>query len=361
MNRQVAAGVLIVMLLLAAALAGQQWQNQALGAWLAERDLARSLPAQQELEAYRGESLHIRAATLSDDQAFVAYVAQALESANLPGLQGDVSSVTDLLGERSRALNFDVSAVLANDGEVLASTGPQLARGARPPIQPLLDRADSQDAAALSVLLLGGQAVLVSLNSMQRGGSFDGYLLAGKTMDGALLDSLAASSGNSVGLFHIAAAERIEPLQANAALIAQLPAYASALRNAALAGASWADGLAAPLRTTLSINGRDEPVQLANLFGLPQFLLVYQARTEIADVGQVVRLPWALHGLACAVLIGLALLWLHMRLIAPLQKLPAHLDAAAQGDFHRRYPVSGGALARRIGTAFNHLLQRARQ
>jgi HAMP domain-containing protein len=361
MNLPVVTGGVLALSVLAAAGVGQHWQYTALSSHLAERDLARSLPAQQQLEAYRGESLHIRAASLSEDQAFVAYVAQALESANLPGLQGDVSSVADLLAERGRPLNFDVSAVLGNDGEVLASSGPLLARGARPTIEPLLDRADSQDAPALSVLLLGNQAVLVSLNSMQRGGSFDGYLLAGVIIGSAVLDSLAASSGSPVGLFHLAAVDRIDPLQASAGLAARLPNYATGLRGSALAGASWAEGLTEPVRTTVRVDGRDEPVQLASLFGVPQFVLVYQARSGATGVDRIVSLPWAIFGLAAALLIGAAVLWLQLRLLGPLRELGAHMETAAKGDFHRRYPVRGGALAQRLGNAFNQLLQRARQ
>jgi hypothetical protein len=360
MNPQLLAGALLGLLLLAAAVAGQQWQHQALLRHLAERDLDRALPAQAQMESYRGESLHIRATSLSDDQALVAYIAQALESADLPGLRGDVSSVSDLLLERASQLGFDVAAVLSNDGEVRASSNPLLARGLRPLADDsLFDTADTGQP-ALSMLLLGDQPLLVTVSSMQRGGSFDGYLLAGVSVGSALLQSLAASSGNSVGLFHLGNG-RIRPLQSSVGMTARLPSYATGLLSSVQAGAAWANGLTEPARSVLRVDGHDHLVQLSALFSDPRFLLVHQPEPEASDPGGLVQTPWSLAGFTMVIALAVYLLWLQWSLLRPLRQLPVHLEAAARGDLHRRIPLSGGALARRSARAFNALLQSLRQ
>lgn len=358
MNPQLAVGVLLGLLLLAATVLGQQWQSVALTDYLAHRDLDRALPAQAQMESYRGESLHIRVTSLSDDQAFVAYIAQALASTDLPGLQGDASSVADLLGERASQLGFDVAAVLSNDGEVRASSSVLLGRGLRPLAEALFEMADTDDP-ALAMLLLGEQPLLVALSAMQRGGSFDGYLLAGVLVGGPLLESLAASSGSSVGLFHLGA-ERIRPVHSSADMTAQLTTLATSLLGSAQAGANWSNGLVEPVRTVLRVDGRDQPVQLSTLFGDPRFLLVHRPRAELAGLRQLVRWPWAVAGFGGVIALAGWLLWLQLSLLGPLQQLPVHLEAAARGDLRRRVPLNGGALARRYATAINELLQRIR-
>ena len=358
MNPQLGMGVVLGILLLALAVVGQQWQDRALTGQLSNRDLDRALPAQAQLESYRGESLHIRTSSLSDDQAFVAYIAQALESADLPGLGGDASSVADLLGERAGQLGFELAAVLSNEGEVRASSSALLGRGLQPVRAALLDSADAGEA-ALAMLLLAEQPMLVAISSMQRGGSFDGYLLAGVQVDGALLEALAASSGNAVGLFHVSA-DRVRPLQASTGLTAQLPAYATALLASAQTGAPWATGVLEPSRMHLRVAGQEQPVQLGTLFADPQFLLVYAARDDTAAAGELLRLPWAAVGFGAVLLLATYLLWLQLSMFGPLQQIPVHLEAAARGDFHRRVPLTGGALARRYAIAINALLQRLR-
>lgn len=358
MNRSLLLGLGLITLLALANLGAQAWQLQTLQAQQAEQALARSLPAQAQMEAFRAESLQLRARTLGEEQSFVAYVSVAMDEQ--PGGAGvDISSVADLLRERVDQLGFDLAAVLAVDGRVLASSDALLAGQSRPLPSAVVESAADAELGAVGLLLLADRPLLYSLHRMQRGGSFDGHLLAGVYLRPELLDGLAGAVGASVGLFHLSQ-EHIRALAGDASLAGRLDDVATALRGVALTDPTLRSGISQPQRISLRLDDQQSTAKLSSAFGDPRLVWLFQTSADEAQWSELVRLPWGLATLASAALLALYLIWQQLALWAPLQRLANQLEGAAQGDFRRQLAVRGDPSVQRIVIAFNQLMQRLR-
>lgn len=301
-------GLLIPGLLLAAALAGLtvwalQLQQRVLTEQLQRTGYERSVAVQGLFEQLRVDALNSKGSALANNQAFVAYVAQALNLGGLPDGGVDVSSVSDLLGERAQQLEFAVAAVLDASGRVLASSDAVVPRGQRLSDEALLDRIVDNNLAQATVVDMGNGPVLASVSPMQRGGLFDGFLLAGLRLDAAMMEELAQAAAAEVTLLQLSRGEvNLRYSNSPRDLQQQLPE---------LVGTDWA----IHQRPDAMLSAGSESLRLSSLFGADQLLLAYHLPVEATEtVLQAVARPLLIAAVIGLALLALWLWWLGRRL-----------------------------------------------
>ncbi len=278
-------------------------QQRVLAEQLQRTGYERSVAVQGLFEQLRVDALNSKGSALANNQAFVAYVAQALNLGGLPDGAVDVSSVSDLLGERAQQLEFAVAAVLDDSGRVLASSDAVVPRGQRISDQDLLDSVVDNNLPQTTVIDMGNGPVLASVSPMRRGGLFDGFMLAGLRLDAAMMEELAQAAAAEVSLLQLNRGE-VSLRYSNSApnLQQQLPA---------LVGTDWAihQGPQSMLSTGT------ETLRLNSLFGADQLLLAYHLPASASKpVLDEVNRPLLLAGAIGIALFAIWLWWLSRRL-----------------------------------------------
>lgn len=301
-------GLLMPALLLVLAVGGLMvWamlqQQRVLAEQLQRTGYERSVAVQGLFEQLRVDALNSKGSALADNQAFVAYVAQALNLGGLPDGGVDVSSVSDLLGERAKQLEFAVAAVLDDSGRVLASSDGAVPRGQRINDQDLLDSVVDDNLAQATVIDMGNGPVLASISPMRRGGLFDGFLLAGLRLDAQMMEELAQAAAAEVTLLQLNRGEvSLRYSNSPQELQQQLPA---------LVGTDWS--IHQGPNTTLSAG--TESVRLNPLFADDQLLLAYHLPADATQpVLEEVNRPLQLVGAIGVALLLIWVWWLSRRL-----------------------------------------------
>ena len=303
-------GLWIPTVLVAVALIGLgSWtlhqQQRLLSAQLQNGGFERSVAVQGLFEQLRMESLSSKASALAENQAFVAYVVQALNLGALPDSATDISSVSDLLGERAEQLGFAVTAVIDDSGRVMTSSDAAVPRGQKVGNDTLLDRIVDNDQAEATVIDAGNGPLLAAIAPMQRGGLFDGFLLAGLRLDGAMMEDLAQAAAAEVSLLQLNRGEvTLRYSNAPPALQLQLPQ---------LVGNDWSGYQG----EAITLQADTDTLRLNRLFGAEQLLLAYHLPAEaVTPALEAVSRPLLIAYLGCALLLALWLWWLRRQRLA---------------------------------------------
>ena len=309
MSRFSKRGLIIPTMVLAAALVGLGYwtlsqQQRLLSGSLRAGGFERAAAVQELFEQLRVDSLSSKASALADNQAFVAYAAQALNVGALPDSPVDVSSVSDLLGERAEQQGFAVAAVIDSSGRVLASSDAAVTRGQNLQRDAVLDQVAESGSAAITVLEGGNAPVLAAIVPMQRGGLFDGFLLAGLRVDAAMMEDLAQATAAEVSLLQRSKDQVILRFSnAPPELQQQLPDLVARAPSI-------------PADDEILLQTGDDTLRLNRLFAADQLLLAYHLPAEaISPSLQAVARPLQIAYLGCGLLFALWLWWMRRRLL----------------------------------------------
>lgn len=299
------------------------WQQRLQQARSDETHATRLAAAQQEVESALTQDLLLRSNWLAGDPASVAYVADALAAERV-----DAASISDLFEERRVQLGLDAVGLIDSDGGWVTGTRPWQDSGGRPAGHAVFAAARAGRQAAHGLVREQERLFLGVIAPMLRGGVVVAYSYAGRRIDGAFLERLAALVPGELALVDDAVHARVWSSSGQRDQQAWL---------AALADAS---GSLARLPLMADSGGA--------------LLLGRSTRAPTIDL-----LPlWMLAA-------GFGLLWLLLlaicrrALLVPIDSALGLLERAAAGDRHLRAPAWPSGARGRFAAAFDVLMQRA--
>lgn len=347
------ASAALVILALAAAAALTYTRGARVADAAARAGIEHSRAVQQELQTLRFARLKLMSRLLATDPYFLSYVAAATGD-NLTGpAQPDTRSMTDLLSERQADLGFDFGMVLDNSGQFLAATGSAPAAHGSLASDPLVSAALQAQNGANGYWLRNGHVYQVAIAPLANRDELSGYLVLGLAVDQALANQVKQVSGSELVLLDPQGARYMPVLATlDAPQLGDLP---SALRqlaslprnqvfNLRIGGEHWL-AYASPLGATgdagtaLTLTSFDQAVS-----GYRQIFTLQVLAAVIATLAAL-----------------LLSLWLSSRLSRPLRQLAQAAQAAARGDFQRRFEARGRGEIAQLTHAFDSLLSDLRE
>lgn len=195
-------GTSLIVLLAALAAAAVVWQTQRTVQREALQRVQRVASVYQDLQDSRLRELQLRAEVLSNDVAFVDYVAQSLiPNAQLGGAV-DSASISDLLNERRRG--YDIAAVLDPSGKLVATSGILLRDTSSIQDDPLVNSAIRSRKPVQGAWVSHGELLWVAINPLLRGGALQGVLVTATHVNPAFVADVSR-------LTHAAVSFAIQP------------------------------------------------------------------------------------------------------------------------------------------------------
>ena len=350
-SRFLGVGLVLVVLLGAAAAAGVIWQTRRATAASALGRLQVAGTVESELQANRLRELQLRAEVLARDTAFVGYVAQSLIPNPQLGGAVDAASISDLLTERRRG--YDIAAVLDPQGKLIATSGILLRDPAAILHDPLVLKAIHSLKSVQGTWVDHGELLWVAINPLLRGGALQGVLLTATHVDSAFAIAVGRIARTPV-TFVIQPSPGAPPAPTSSgvddwvtqAISTQLPTVLAQVQPHALplaGGQHRSTAWVTPLETQ---GGRAALVVLA----------ADPAGGSFPDAAARPLLLGVAVLTALGVLIVL-LLW--RRTWLPLQNMLELIQRAAEtGDHHLTARVGGSPIVRGLRDSINPLLLR---
>lgn len=323
--------------------------------------LRRAGEVQTRLGAGELDQLYRHALTVSSDPNFVAYLVEAIASA-------DPLSLTDQLDERQRDLGFSFAIVLDPQGHVLVRTDQQGGSAEMGQEEIFQTAVGSGEEATDGLWARDGKLYYAVMVPLVSAGVLQGYLLVAYQVDDATAERLSSATGTEV-VFLLAA--DAAPGQSPGALRVAASSFDKAT-NDTLPGlvAGW---------PTLLAGSDEEPTQLPVELSRQRWLVQGKPLPGIGgrQIGQVLNfgsLDEALApfesiqrtllavGLGAVLASLLASYFLARHLLRPIGELAVAADRAAGGDFNQSIDGSaGGSEVARLATTFNVLLSELRE
>ncbi|HET7650735.1 MAG TPA: protein kinase [Gammaproteobacteria bacterium] len=353
-TRILLASTLLVVVALAAAAAITYTRGYRIASHAVNDALTRSRAVQQSFQTLRFQQLRLMSHLLATDPNFVSYVANATGN-NLPGGNGgaDTRSIQDLLGERETEVGFDFGLVLDGNGHLV--TGTLASESANLDLSgvPAVAAALQSQAAGSGYWIRDGRAYQITVAPLANHDEFFGYLLLGLKVDQGLLQQVKQVSGAEVAVLDTSG-NRYAPV------VTTLDAQQLDALKQALSGITQVPtGKAFPL----DLNG-EHWLAYADTLGSAKHVGLALALTSfdsaMGDFRAILTEQLLAAIIAALVAIGLSL-WLSPRLARPLRELAVAAQAAARGDYKRRFEPHGDGEIAQLTQAFDSLLSDLRE
>lgn len=325
------------------------------------QQLTRAGEVQSRLGAGELDQLFLRALTVSRDPNFVAYLVEAIASA-------DPLSLIDQLDERQRDLSFTYAIVLDPQGHVVARTDQSGGSAEMGQEQIFQAAEDSGEASASGLWPRDGKLYYAVVVPLVSSSVLQGYLLVAYQVDDATAERLSSATSTEV-VFLLGAGGG--------------PAEQGRLGRIAASSfdKSMNDALPAALEKMPSLLGgtEEQPVQVEVELARQRWLVQGKPLVDIdgAPIGQVLNFGSLDEALApferiqrTLLMVGLgavaaalaASYFVARNLLRPIRQLAAAAGRAADGEFDQSIDgSSGGAEVDQLATAFNHLLSELRE
>jgi len=346
-------GVTLAGLIVAAMIAAGAWQYRA----VAQQAASKTLDTAQSIHKYVDEQRlqHLADASLgiAANPDFASYIAAALNPDASAGQARDVASIRDRLDERRRAAHLDAAAILDANGVVVATVGDSFL--AEHNLTTLAAVVESRRSGAQASGLISDdrRIPLISVTPLLREAKLEALLVTGMRFDDSVLKTMA----------HVA--------QIDFALVSVPPTGPQVLSSSLDARDSelLAKGVSArriPLLETDATSAATEiqlgeetwslrTVALGPSSGKTFLLsLVPPPHREAARAAIEPALLVIIVALLAVLMILLAILW--RSVLRPLIRIAELSERTMRGDYALEMKPAGIGLVRRIGEAFNHLL-----
>lgn len=345
--------ILAVVLGSALASAGAIWQTRRTRHAQTLAHLQTGAKVEAALQTSSFDVLQLRARTLANDPAFVAYVTHALIPDPALGGAVDSLSISDLLSQRRHG--YDVAVILDRQGHPVATSGVLLKEAASITHDALVTKALATGKPTQGMWESHGHLWWVSVNPLMRGGSLRALLLAATQVDNAFADAIAQITHTDIAIV---------------------------TKGASGTPAARSTGLALWQTRALAATSQSLP-DIRDGQGMPH-LLKDAGNTTMAWItplpdsqGQAALVampanagapPWVeptawpfLLGIAMLGLAGVFLVIIHWRrTCVPMDHIRSVIEHAADGDHHLHARSDGSAMVRQLRDAVNRLLQRDR-
>lgn len=352
-TRILLASTLLVVVALTAAAAITYTRGHRIASHAVNDALTHSRAVQQSFQTLRFQQLRLMSRLLATDPYFISYVANATGN-NLTGTgEVDTRSILDLLTERESELGFDFGIVLDGNGHLLAGTGGVQSAQQDLSGVPAVTAALQSQSATTGYWIRDGRAYQIAVAPLANHDEFLGYLLLALRVDQGLLQQVKQVSGAEVAVLDTSGGRAI-PV-ATTLDGQQLDALKQALANIK----------DVPVGKTfpLDLNGENwlayaDTLGGVNHVGLALALTSYD--NAMGDFRAI--LTEQLIAAVVAALVAIALsLWLSPRLARPLRELAVAAQAAARGEFKRRFEPHGDGEIAQLTQAFDSLLSDLRE
>lgn len=345
-TRSLVYGLVLVVVLVAIAATGVMWQSDRATQTRSQHPLQQAGMVENQLQASRLQELQSRAETLTNDSAFVDYVAQSLIPNPQRGGAVDSASIGDLLKERRHG--YDIAAVLDPHGKLIAMSGILRRAPASIRTDTLVARAINTLKPVQGVWVDHGQLLWVAVNPLLRGVALQGVLLTATHMDDAFAGAVGRIAGADVAFV-------IQPppasVPAPSSGVDAWVTQALSAQSAALLGLTNGQALRladAQHSTTAWVT----PLKIASGRAA---LVAIDPKADSGDTTNDAARPLLLGIVAFGVLGVLIVLLQWRRTWLPLQKLADLIDVAGKGKRAPALRVDGSPIVRRLCDGVNQL------
>lgn len=352
-TRILLASTSLVVVALAAAAAITYTRGNRIATHAVNDALTHSRAVQQSFQTLRFQQLRLMSRLLATDPYFISYVANATGN-NLTGAgEVDTRSILDLLTEREGELGFDFGIVLDGNGHLLAGTGGMQSAQQDMTGVPAIAAALQSQSASTGYWIRDGRAYQIAVAPLANRDEFLGYLVLALKIDQGLLQQVKQVSGAEVAVLDTGGGG-VVPV-ATTLDGPQLDALKQALSNLK----DVPSGKTFPLE----LNG-ERWLAYADILGSTNHVGLALALTSYDSAMGDFRaiLTEQLIAAVVAALVAIALsLWLSPRLARPLRELAVAAQAAARGEFKRRFVPHGDGEIAQLTQAFDSLLSDLRE
>ncbi|HET7395443.1 MAG TPA: protein kinase [Gammaproteobacteria bacterium] len=352
-TRILLASTSLVVVALAAAAAITYTRGNRIATHAVNDALTHSRAVQQSFQTLRFQQLRLMSRLLATDPYFISYVANATGN-NLTGAgEVDTRSILDLLTEREGELGFDFGIVLDGNGHLLAGTGGMQSAQQDMTGVPAIAAALQSQSASTGYWIRDGRAYQIAVAPLANRDEFLGYLVLALKIDQGLLQQVKQVSGAEVAVLDTGGGG-VVPV-ATTLDGPQLDALKQALSNLK----DVPSGKTFPLE----LSG-ERWLAYADILGSTNHVGLALALTSYDSAMGDFRaiLTEQLIAAVVAALVAIALsLWLSPRLARPLRELAVAAQAAARGEFKRRFVPHGDGEIAQLTQAFDSLLSDLRE
>lgn len=319
-----------------------RWQDARLADALAAQRLQITHATQRLVERQLSNDLKANVDLLVGDQAFVAYVAEALRG-NLPGLPVDTHSVLDLLNERRGQMGFTLAAVLDGDGHLVVATQ-RFAQQEKVAREPLFGETRKTLKTNTRLWRDGSRLLQVAIAPLSPKSSAEGFLLVANELE----NNVAKEMGNvaSADVVLLAMTENGPRIAASTLD----PSVNAGLGDALLGNTDDSVQM-------LEFDGREYRVAMQPLLdgnGGKVLTLVAPERW-LASV-RALRVPMLVAVGASALCLLIIAIWLWRRVLLPAALLTQLMEHAEHGDFHIKLGNREGGALQSLADSFNQLM-----
>jgi HAMP domain-containing protein len=339
-------------LIVATMMAAGAWQHRA----VAQQSASKTLDTAQSIHKYVDEQRlqHLADASLgiATNPNFASSIARALHPDASAGQARDVASIRDLIDERRREAHLDAAAILDANGVVVATVGDSfLAEHNLTTLAAVVE--SRRNAAQASGLINDDRRIpLVSVTPLLHNATLQGLLVTGMRFDDSVLKTMAHVAQIDFALVSVpptgpqVLSSSLDPRDSellakgvSARRIPLLENDTTAPTEIQLGEETWS------LRT----------VALGPSSGKTFLLsLVPPTHREAARAAIAPALIAAMVAMLVVLLILIAVLW--GSVLKPLIRIAELSERTMRGDYALEMKPAGIGLVRRIGVAFNHLL-----
>lgn len=349
-SRFLATGLVTVVVLAAAAMAGIVWQTAQMAKAGQTHKLQSVSRLVSELQKDRISELKLRTHFLASDPAFVDYVSQALIPDPHLGGAIDGASISNLLDERREG--YDSAVVLDSRGKLAARSGRVLLRSDGYSHDKLVVQSLASRTPAVGIWSGGGQLAWVAVEPLMRGGVLQGMLVTSRRIDDDFIDSVATMSETEVAILvpsakgtSIVASSNIGTLVGDELArndddplaVTKREGRPLFIRYPGGSSLSWVT----PLDTAV---GKAALVVLPHVQGSPSAI-----EAKVA--------PWLLAVVVLALIAALLIVQQWRRTYVPLQQMHDVIDRAANGERLITLRTTGSASVRSLTEVINRLLR----
>lgn len=344
-------GLVLVIAITTVAAVGVLWYGKRVAHARLIEQLRDSTEVAGALQAGRLKELQLRTKDLASDPAFVAYVAQSLVPDPRLGGIVDRASISDLLA--SRREGYDASMVLDATGTPVTYSGVIVKESAAIRAHPLVQRALTTREPTTGIWVLGNELAWVAVDSMQRGGVLQGFVLTATRFNDAFADDVSRITDTGVAVM----------IQANSqAALSASSAIDETTQVALIENAAqlFSGGETKGRSISLVTGAGKTPAWVSPLpVTGDQAVLVAVAGTAGPQRAGA-QVPWPLLiGVALLGLAGILLVILHWsRTYLPLQDIGDILARGGHGERFLTARSTGSGIVNHLRDATNEVLKR---
>lgn len=306
-----------------------------------------------DLQTVRFTTLQLRARTLANDPAFVAYIAHALVPNPAMGGAVDSLSISDLLNQRRKG--YDVAMILDSEGRPVATSGILLKDHASIANNALITRCLATGKPTHGMWADHGRLMRVTVTPLMRGGSLRAILLAASRVDDAFAIAIARITGTDIAIL-VNGASGALVAQSSGLDVWETKALASNTQS--MLDVQDMHGTA----KTLADAGQHAVAWVTPLPDSHGRAVMTAMDASAGSNPLVEPTTWPLLGgiaiLGFAVMIMVLIHW--RRTCLPMDQIRDVIEHAANGDHFMHARVGGSSQVRQLRDAVNKLLQRHR-